>query len=152
MLESESSVFEETKLALEAQCDDLKSRLAQTEAECQARKEDQERGERRIKDLEAAEKQKCEEEKQDRESSEKVTLLEEQVKQLKAAAAAAEAQTAKQESDGGERQQMVAILNEKSRENSKLKKENNQLLERLAASGRLHEEQVSVLTKEKVRG
>ena len=81
MLESESSVFEQTKLALEAQCDDLKSRLAQAEAECQARKEDQERGERRIKDLEASEKQKSEEEKQDRESSEKVTLLEEQVKQ-----------------------------------------------------------------------
>ena len=63
MLESESSFFEETKLALEAQCDDLKSRLAEAEAECQARKEDQERSERRIKDLEAAEK--SEEEKQE---------------------------------------------------------------------------------------
>jgi len=76
------------------------------------------------------------EEKQDKESSEKVTILEEQIRQLQA--------------EAGERQQMVAILNEKTRENSKLKKENGQFLQRMADSGRNYEEKISCLSKEKI--
>merc|ERR1711974_188368 len=52
--------------------------------------------------------------------------------------------------ENGERQQMVAILNEKSRENSKLKKEIGQLLERVAVEERNHEDQLSSISKEKI--
>ena len=54
------------------------------------------------------------------------------------------------QAEAGERQQMVAILNEKTRENSKLKKENGQFLQRMADSGRNYEEKISCLSKEKV--
>ena len=45
---------------------------------------------------------------------------------------------------------MIAVLNEKTRENSKLKKESVQLLERLSLSSQNYEKQISSLKGENV--
>merc|ERR1712029_1123996 len=77
-------------------------------------------------------------------SCEGVANLESMVTELKAERSRQEA------NENGERQQMVAILNEKSRENSKLKKGIGQLLEQVAVEERNHEDQISSISKEKL--